>query len=388
MSFFLEDDIVATTNIKVVGAGGGGGNAVNRMVVAGLKGVEFISMNTDAQALSASKATQKVQLGAKLTKGRGAGADPEIGQRAAEESRDEIAAALKGCQMVFITAGMGGGTGTGAAPIIAEVAKEQGILTVGIVTKPFAFEGPRKMRTAQNGISNLLKNVDSLIVIPNDRLKYVSEEKITLVNAFEIADNVLKQGVESISELINVPSFINLDFADVRAVMKDAGYAHMGVGRASGENKASEAAHAAIQSPLLETSISGARGVIISITSSPDIGLEEVEEAATLITSSAHPDANIIWGAAFDPNLVDELKVTVVATGFDDKPEAELVTRKAEPIISAQPVPQEQKAEPTISQEETTNTAKDIVNSGKNFDDETYLDDVIAILRKNSMNNF
>ena len=388
MSFYLEDDVVATTNIKVVGAGGGGGNAVNRMVVAGLKGVEFISMNTDAQALSTSKATQKVQLGAKLTKGRGAGADPEIGQRAAEESRDEIAAALKGCQMVFITAGMGGGTGTGAAPIIAEVAKEQGILTVGIVTKPFAFEGRRKMTTAQQGISNLLKNVDSLIVIPNDRLKYVSEEKITLVNAFEIADNVLKQGVESISELINVPSFINLDFADVRAVMKDAGYAHMGVGRASGENKASEAAHAAIQSPLLETSISGARGVIISITSSPDIGLEEVEEAATLITSSAHPDANIIWGAAFDPNLVDELKVTVVATGFDDKPEAELVTRKAEPIISAQTVPQEQKAEPTISQEETTNTAKDIVSSGKTFDDETYLDDVIAILRKNSMNNF
>ena len=388
MSFFLEDDIVATTNIKVVGAGGGGGNAVNRMVVTGLKSVEFISMNTDAQALSASKATQKVQLGAKLTKGRGAGADPEIGQRAAEESRDEIAAALKGCQMVFITAGMGGGTGTGSAPIIAEVAKEQGILTVGIVTKPFAFEGRRKMTTAQQGISNLLKNVDSLIVIPNDRLKYVSEEKITLVNAFEIADNVLKQGVESISELINVPSFINLDFADVRAVMKDAGYAHMGVGRASGENKASEAAHAAIQSPLLETSISGARGVIISITSSPDIGLEEVEEAATLITSSAHPDANIIWGAAFDPNLVDELKVTVVATGFDDKPESEVVTRKVEPIVSAQPVAQEQKAEPTISQEETKNTAKEIISSGKTFDDETYLDDVIAILRKNSMNNF
>jgi len=384
MSFYLEDDVVATTNIKVVGAGGGGGNAVNRMVVAGLKGVEFISMNTDAQALSASKATQKVQLGAKLTKGRGAGADPEIGQRAAEESRDEIAAALKGCQMVFITAGMGGGTGTGAAPIIAEVAKEQGILTVGIVTKPFAFEGRRKMTTAQQGISNLLKNVDSLIVIPNDRLKYVSEEKITLVNAFEIADNVLKQGVESISELINVPSFINLDFADVRAVMKDAGYAHMGVGRASGENKASEAAHAAIQSPLLETSIRGASGAIISITSSPDIGLEEVEEAATLITSSAHPDANIIWGAAFDPNLVDELKVTVVATGFDDKPEAELVTRKVETVVSVQPV-----QEATISQEDTANTAKEIVNSDRKLDnDDKYLDDVIAILRKNSQNSF
>ena len=385
MSFFLEDDIVATTNIKVIGVGGGGGNAVNRMVVAGLKGVEFISMNTDAQALSASKATQKVQLGAKLTKGRGAGADPEIGQRAAEESRDEIAAALKGCQMVFITAGMGGGTGTGAAPIVAEVAKEQGILTVGIVTKPFAFEGRRKMTTAQQGISNLLKNVDSLIVIPNDRLKYVSEEKITLVNAFEIAENVLKQGVESISELINVPSFINLDFADVRAVMKDAGYAHMGVGRASGENKASEGAHAAIQSPLLETSISGARGVIISITSSPDIGLEEVEEAATLITSSAHPDANIIWGVSFDPNLVDELRVTVVATGFDEKPEAELTTRKVETVVSAQVVQPQQEA--TISNEDTATIAADIVNKGI-LEDDKYLDDVIAILRKNSQNSF
>ena len=385
MSFFLEDDIVVTTNIKVIGVGGGGGNAVNRMVVSGLKGVEFISMNTDAQALAISKATQKVQLGSKLTKGRGAGADPEIGQRAAEESRDEIAAALKGCQMVFITAGMGGGTGTGAAPIIAEVAKEQGILTVGIVTKPFGFEGPRKMKTAQQGISNLLKNVDSLIVIPNDRLKYVSEEKITLVNAFEIADNVLKQGVESISELINVPAFINLDFADVRAVMKDAGYAHMGVGSATGPNKASEAAHAAIQSPLLETSISGARGVIISITSSQDIGLEEVEEAATLITSSAHPDANIIWGASFDPNLVDELRVTVVATGFDDKPESELTTRKAEPVVTVQtttPAAEPVKEEPSID-------AKDIVEEPKKFeDDSNYLDDVIRILRRNSGNNF
>lgn len=388
MSFFLEDDIVVTTNIKVIGVGGGGGNAVNRMVVSGLKGVEFISMNTDAQALAVSKATQKVQLGSKLTKGRGAGADPEIGQRAAEESRDEIAAALKGCQMVFITAGMGGGTGTGAAPIVAEVAKEQGILTVGIVTKPFGFEGPRKMKTAQQGIANLLKNVDSLIVIPNDRLKYVSEEKITLVNAFEIADNVLKQGVESISELINVPAFINLDFADVRAVMKDAGYAHMGVGRAVGENKASEAAHAAIQSPLLETSIGGARGVIISITSSQDIGLEEVEEAATLITSSAHPDANIIWGASFDPNLVDELKVTVVATGFDDKPEAELSARKAEPVVTAQtintPAAEQAKEEPAID-------AKSIVESEKSFEGDdggSYLDDVIRILKRNSGNNF
>lgn len=365
MSFYLDEETLSTTNIKVVGIGGGGGNAVNRMVVAGLKGVEFISMNTDAQALSTSKATQKVQLGAKLTKGRGAGADPEIGQRAAEESRDEIAAALKGCQMVFITAGMGGGTGTGAAPVVAEVAKEQGILTVGIVTKPFAFEGKRKMNSAQQGISNLLKNVDSLIVIPNDRLKYVSDEKITLVNAFEMADNVLKQGVESISELINVPSFINLDFADVRTVMKDAGYAHMGVGRANGANKAEEAAYAAIQSPLLETSISGARGVIISITSSPDIGLEEVEQAATLVTSSAHPDANIIWGAAFDTNLVDELKITVVATGFEDAPKASVNTgTKSETVISAETIP--------------------VLDPTKTFEDDTYLNDVISILKRNS----
>lgn len=377
MSFYLEEDMVATTNIKVIGAGGGGGNAVNRMVVSGLKGVEFISMNTDAQALSSSKATQKVQLGAKLTKGRGAGADPDIGKRAAEESRDEISAALKGCQMVFITAGMGGGTGTGSVPVIAEIAKEQGILTVGIVTKPFSFEGKRKHTAAQQGIANLLKNVDSLIVIPNDRLKYVSEQKITLVNAFEMADNVLKQGVESVSELINVPSFINLDFADVRAIMKDAGYAHMGVGKASGENKAAEAAHAAIQSPLLETSISGARGVIISITSSPDIGLEEVEEAATLITSSAHPDANIIWGAAFDTNLVDELKITVVATGFEDVPISTMATtQKPESAIQAT----RQAQEP----EEELIDAKSILNSDKSLEDDNYLNDVISILRRNS----
>ncbi|MEG1863159.1 MAG: cell division protein FtsZ, partial [Oscillospiraceae bacterium] len=346
------------------------------MVVAGLKGVEFISMNTDAQALMASKATQKVQLGAKLTKGRGAGADPDIGQRAAEESRDEIAAALKGCQMVFITAGMGGGTGTGAAPLVAEVAKEQGILTVGIVTKPFGFEGKRKMATAQQGISNLLKNVDSLIVIPNERLKFATEEKITLVNAFELADNVLKQGVESISELINVPSFINLDFADVRAVMKDAGYAHMGVGRASGANKAEEAANMAILSPLLETSINSARGVIISITSSPDIGLEEVEQAATLITSSADPDANIIWGAAFDTNLVDEIKITVIATGFDDMP------RKPDPRAKnavASPEQPKKAADDDIGMIDWLNK-----DGPKTFDDDNYLDSVINILKRNS----
>ncbi|MEG0020648.1 MAG: cell division protein FtsZ, partial [Oscillospiraceae bacterium] len=288
---------------------------------------------------------------------------------------DEIAAALKGCQMVFITAGMGGGTGTGSVPVIAEIAKEQGILTVGIVTKPFGFEGRRKQNTALQGIANLLKNVDSLIVIPNDRLKFASEQKVTLVNAFEMADNVLKQGVESVSELINVPSFINLDFADVRAIMKDAGYAHMGVGRASGENKAEEAAHAAIQSPLLETSISGARGVIISITSSPDIGLDEVEEAATLITSSAHPEANIIWGAAFDVNLVDEIKITVVATGFDDKP-----TPLEEKKSGSQGKGQAQENETKVD----TIDAKSILNSDKSLEDDKYLEDVISILRRNS----
>lgn len=312
MSFYLDEEVTNATNIKVVGVGGGGGNAVNRMVVSGLKDVEFVAMNTDAQALQSSKATQKVQLGAKLTKGRGAGADPEIGQRAAEESKDEILRALKGCQMVFVTAGMGGGTGTGAAPVVAEVAKEQGILTVGIVTKPFMFEGSRKMKKAEKGISSLLKNVDSLIVIPNEKLKSVSTEKITLRNAFEIADSVLKQGVESISGLISDSSYINLDFADVRAIMKDAGRAHMGIGRASGENRAQEAAKMAISSPLLETSIDEAMGVIIFFVVPADVGLDEVDEAATLITSTANEEANIIWGARFDPNMTDDLKLPLL----------------------------------------------------------------------------
>ena len=309
MALMLDEEMDENvTTIKVVGVGGGGGNAVNRMVADGVQGVEFIAFNTDQQALSKNHATIKVQLGAKLTKGRGAGADPEVGQRAAEESKDEIANVLKGAQMVFITAGMGGGTGTGAAPVVAEVAHDLGILTVGIVTKPFAFEGKRKMGLAEQGIANLLMHVDSLIVIPN-----------ALMNAFQAADNVLRQGVESISALINVPAFINLDFADVRSIMKDAGYAHMGTGSAKGAGKAENAAKAAVSSPLLETSIAGAHGVIINITSSPDIGLEDVETAAGLITQSAHPDANIIWGTAFDENLSDEMRVTVVATGFENR---------------------------------------------------------------------
>ena len=332
----LDDNV---TTIKVIGVGGGGGNAVNRMVSDGLQGVEFIAMNTDQQALAKNHASVKVQLGSKLTKGRGAGADPEIGQRAAEESKDEIANALKGSQMVFITAGMGGGTGTGAAPVVAEVAHDLGILTVGIVTKPFSFEGKRKMGLAEQGIANLLMHVDSLIVIPNERLKMISQEKITLMNAFQAADNVLRQGVESISALINVPAFINLDFADVRSIMKDAGYAHMGVGSAKGAGKAENAAKAAISSPLLETSIAGAHGVIINITSSPDIGLEDVETAAGLITQSAHPDANIIWGTAFDENLSDEMRVTVVATGFDNKSASDLRNSINNAMGGAQSVP-------------------------------------------------
>ena len=337
MAFMLDTEMANVTNIKVIGVGGGGGNAVNRMLLDGVQGVEFVAMNTDQQALLASKATQKVQLGAKLTKGRGAGADPEVGQRAAEESKDEIASALKGAQMVFITAGMGGGTGTGAAPVVAEVAHDLGILTVGIVTKPFSFEGKRKMNMAEQGIDNLLMHVDSLIVIPNERLKLISQEKITLANAFAAADNVLRQGVESISALINVPAFINLDFADVRSIMKDAGYAHLGVGSAKGAGKAENAAKAAISSPLLETSIAGARGVIINITSSPDIGLDDVEQAAGMITQSAHPDANIIWGTAFDEGLSDEMQITVVATGFDNTPDgARQAAATPKPVLDAQ----------------------------------------------------
>ena len=316
MSFELENDFDNIVQIKVVGVGGGGGNALDRMVEAGVKCVEFISVNTDHQALIRSKATQKIQIGEKITHGKGAGSKPEIGQKAAEESREEIAAALKGTDMVFITAGMGGGTGTGAAPIVAEIAREMGILTLGIVTKPFAFEGRRRMEQAENGISALREHVDSLVVIPNERLKYASEQRITLINAFAVADDVLRQGVQSISDLILVPGLVNLDFADVTTVMKDAGYAHMGVGRSSGKDKAENAANMAISSPLLETAINGATGVIINITSSPDVGLDEIETASMMISEQADASADIIWGAAFDEEMEDEISVTVIATGF------------------------------------------------------------------------
>ena len=316
MPFEIENDFENATQIKVIGVGGGGGNAVNRMVSGGMKGVEFISINTDRQALFHSKATHKIQIGAKLTGGRGAGAKPDIGERAAEESREEIAEALRSTNMVFVTAGMGGGTGTGAAPIVAQIAKEMGILTVGIVTKPFSFEGRRRMEQAEVGITNLREHVDSLVVIPNERLKSITEQRITLANAFGIADDVLMHGVQSISDLIKVPGLVNLDFADVTSVMKDAGYAHMGVGFATGKDKAELAAQTAVSSPLLETSINGAKGVIINITSSPDIGLDEVDIASSMITKAAHPDANIIWGVAFDDSMDDAMSITVIATGF------------------------------------------------------------------------
>ena len=317
MPFQFDNEQDQVVQIKVIGVGGGGGNAVNRMVQDNVQSVEFVTVNTDKQALNRSKATHKIIIGEKITRGQGAGSKPEIGQRAADESREEICAALKGTDMVFITAGMGGGTGTGAAPIIAQVAKEMGILTVGIVTKPFAFEGKKRMVQAEEGIAALCEHVDSLVVIPNERLKYASEERITLLNAFMIADDVLRQGVQSISDLILLPGLVNLDFADVTTIMRDAGYAHMGVGRATGKDKAVHAANMAISSPLLETSISGAKGVIINITSSPDIGLEEVEQASAMIAEAAHEDANIIWGAAFDENMQDEMSVTVIATGFE-----------------------------------------------------------------------
>ena len=318
MAFGLETGPESVVNIKVIGVGGGGNNVVNRMVRSGTKGVEFVAVNTDKQALNVSSATYKIQIGEKLTHGQGAGSDPEVGRKSAEESRNQIAKALEDTDMVFITAGMGGGTGTGGAPIVAEIAKEMDILTVAVVTKPFGFEGRRRMQQAESGIAELKDKVDSLVIIPNERLKLATDQKITMVNAFEIADDVLQQAVQSISDLIKNTGFINLDFADVSAVMKDAGRAHMGVGRAAGKNKAEEAARMAISSPLLETSINGAKGVLINVTGSMDIGLEEVETAANLVQEAAHPEANIIFGAAFDDTLEDELRVTVIATGFDE----------------------------------------------------------------------
>ena len=322
MPYLTETGPENVVTLKVVGVGGAGNNVVNRMVKSGTQGIEYVAINTDKQALAVSSADQKIQIGEKLTHGQGAGSDPEVGKRSAEESRNNIAKSLENTDMVFITAGMGGGTGTGAAPTIADIAREAGILTVAVVTKPFKFEGKRRMDQAVTGINELLGKVDSLLIIPNDRLKYATDQKVTLANAFEIADDVLHQAVTSISDLIKNTGFINLDFADVTTIMKDAGFAHMGVGHAAGKGKAEEAARMAVASPLMETSINGARGVLINITGSQDMGLEDVEAAANLVQAAAHPDANIIFGATFDDEMDDEIRVTVIATGFDEPPTA------------------------------------------------------------------
>ena len=306
-----------TATIKVIGVGGAGNNAINRMIEAGIKNVEFISVNTDKQALQLSQAGMRIQIGEKLTRGLGAGANPDIGAQAAEESKGEIAEALRGADMVFVTAGMGGGTGTGAAPIVAQAAKEMGILTIGVVTKPFTFEGKRRLSQAERGIESLKGKVDTLVVIPNDKLLQVIDRKTSISEAFRMADDVLRQGVQGISDLIAIPGLINLDFADIKTIMLNKGMAHMGIGRASGENRAEDAAKQAIQSPLLETSIEGARGVIINITGGEDVGLHEANTAAELIQRSADPEANIIFGSVTDNSLGDEILITVIATGFE-----------------------------------------------------------------------
>ena len=317
---FQNEEQNTFASIKVVGCGGGGNNAVNRMVEAGLRGVEFISINTDRQALSQSTAQVKIQIGEKLTKGLGAGAVPEVGRRAAEESREEIASALKGADLVFITAGMGGGTGTGAAPIVAEIARDLGTLTIAVVTKPFNFEGKQRMKNAEAGIDELKQHVDTLVVIPNDRLLQVVSKGTTMLEAFRIADDVLRQGIQGISDLIAVPAMINLDFADVKTVMESGGMAHMGIGTGTGENRLVEAAKNAIASPLLETNIDGARAVLINVTGGPDISIVDINEAANLIMEAADPDANIIFGAGIDETMGDEVRITVIATGFEKMP--------------------------------------------------------------------
>jgi len=357
MPFELDDNNYESgVNIKVVGVGGGGNNALNRMVNTNVRGVDFIAINTDTQALLKSSAPVKIAIGERCAKGKGAGSNPDLGAMAAEESSEEIKQALEGADMVFIAAGMGGGTGTGAAPVVARLAQEMGILTVGIVTKPFVFERKKRMDQAEAGIENLKQYVDSLIIIPNERLKAV-EEKITFMNAFQIADDVLSHGVQSITELINVPEYINLDFADVTAIMKDAGYAHMGMGEGTGKGMAEEAARSAIHSPLLETTIAGAKGVLISVTVSPDIPLEEIEAASALITDEAAEDATVIWGAAFDPSLEDTMKVTIIATGFENKNEVDAAfNKKAEsglrPVAYGKKVPAAAKPETKVVEQQ------------------------------------
>ena len=323
-------------DIRVVGVGGGGGNAVNRMISSGLKGVEFIAVNTDKQALRKCVAPTQLAIGEKITNGFGAGSNPEIGKRAADEAYNDVKKLLSGADMVFLTAGMGGGTGTGATPIVAKAAREMDILTVAVVTTPFAFEGKKRMLQADEGIEELSQYVDSLVVIPNERLKLVSDARITLANAFSEADEILRRGVQSISDLINVPGFINIDFADVTSVLANSGVAYMGMGKANGKDKAQEAASMAITSPLIETSIKGAKGVIISISASTDVGLEDVDIASTMIANECNSDASVIWGVAFDPELEDEMRITIIAADF--QPEDEIPVAEEAPVVE-EPAP-------------------------------------------------
>lgn len=330
LDFEIDNDGFA--KIKVIGVGGGGNNAVNRMIDSGVKGVEFIAANTDRQALKTSLAPTKLQIGEKVTKGLGAGGNPEVGEISAEESRDEIRKALEGADMVFIAAGMGGGTGTGAAPVVADIAKDLGILTVGVVTKPFMFEGNRRLRQAEKGVESLLAKVDTLVTIPNDRLLQVADKKTSVKESFEMADEVLKQGITGISDLISIPSLINLDFADVESTMKNKGIAHMGIGIASGDERAQEASRDAVKSPLLETSIEGARSVLINVTGGEDLGIFEINEAAEFIREAVSEDANIIFGAGVDQAMGDEIKITVIATGFGEDSENHQLNKSEETV--------------------------------------------------------
>ncbi len=355
--------------IKVIGVGGGGGNAVNRMIESfDLPDVEFINVNTDTQILVKSNAPTKISIGERITKGHGAGSNPELGEKAADESIEEITNSIKGADMVFITAGMGGGTGTGAAPIVARVAKQLDILTVAIVTKPFNFEGRLRMTQADSGIQKLSEFVDSLIVIPNERLKLLTDKKITFLNAFQEADDVLRKGVQSICELITVEGVINLDFADVSAVMNNAGLAHMGVGCAKGKDKAEQAAKMAMSSPLLETNISGAKGIVVNITASPDIGLDEIDNAVNMITDEAQPDATIIFGAAFDSSLEDEMKITLIATGFDSNKKNADAKRQAQAAQAAKSASKTEAEPAEQSGDDEINNIIEMLNRGRRND--------------------
>ncbi|KPC74848.1 cell division protein FtsZ [Laceyella sacchari] len=377
LDFDLEMEQIA--QIKVIGVGGGGSNAVNRMIEAGVQGVEFIAVNTDAQALSRAKAPIRLQIGEKLTRGLGAGAKPEIGKKAAEESREQLENVLKGADMVFVTAGMGGGTGTGAAPEIASIARELGALTVGVVTKPFTFEGRRRASQAEQGVAALKENVDTLIVIPNDRLLDIVDKNTPMLEAFREADNVLRQGVQGISDLIAVPGLINLDFADVRTIMTERGSALMGIGSATGESRAAEAAKKAICSPLLETSIDGARGVLMNITGGTNLSLYEVYEAADIVTQASHPEVNMIFGAVINEDLKDEILVTVIATGFDHEQQEKHIS--IQPPKSSKPMfvnQQSQKEEPTFSpfsrvEKEKQNANNDFIDPYGHLEVPTFL---------------